>query len=117
MPQRPVTMKPIPLRGRATASLPRSSNQHGYDYDWQQLRSAYLAEHPLCQCVDCDDGRLRVMPANVVNHIEDIRDRPDLRLEWSNLQSMNKHCHDRHTRLRMNAKAGHGPTSGRGDRK
>jgi 5-methylcytosine-specific restriction protein A len=117
MPQRPVSLKPTPLRGRATASLPRSSNQHGYDYDWQQLRKQFLIEHPLCECDQCAAGRLRVTMANVVNHIEDIRDRPDLRLEWSNLQAMNKRCHDRHTRLRMNAAAGRMPTHGRAGRK
>lgn len=104
---RPTTMKPISVRGRASAFAavePRrrgTTAERGYDADWKRLRDSFLKEHPLCQCIDCDDGRKRIVPANVVNHIEDIAVRPDLRLDWSNLQSMSKRCHDRHTKLRQ----------------
>jgi 5-methylcytosine-specific restriction enzyme A len=56
----------------------------------------YLSEHPLCECDECKAKGL-LTPANVVDHIQTVRDRPDLRLEWSNLRAMAKRCHDRHT--------------------
>ena len=76
-------------RGNATA--------RGYDADWRALRAAYLAQHPLCECDDCQGGALRVTPATVVDHRKPIAERPDLRLEWSNLRAMSKPHHDRHT--------------------
>ena len=100
-------MKPIRVRARLTthtAVEPRrrgTTAERGYDADWKRLRDSYLKQHPLCQCDDCDDGRKRIVAANVVNHIQDISERPDLRLEWTNLQSMSKRCHDRHTKLRQ----------------
>lgn len=80
----------------------KTRNERGYDGDWYKLQKAFLAAHPLCQCNQCKEGEIRLVRANVVNHIVDIRDRPDLRLSWDNLQSMNKRCHDRHTRIKMN---------------
>jgi 5-methylcytosine-specific restriction protein A len=68
-----------------------------YDRAWQKLRLMFLAEHPLCQCPDCDDGRIRMTAAEVVDHIEPIVDAPHRRLEWDNLRSMAKICHDKHT--------------------
>lgn len=37
------------------------------------------------------------LQATVVDHIMSISERPDLRLEWSNLRAMSKRCHDRRT--------------------
>ena len=107
MPIRPTTMKPLRVRGNASALAQVATRRRGttdelgYDGDWERLRARFLAQHPLCQCERCDDGRKRVVPANVVNHIIDIRDDPTKRLDWNNLQSMAKRCHDRHTRLRQ----------------
>ena len=69
----------------------------GYDATWRKLRLVQLQRHPLCQCEDCDEGRKRLTPANVVDHIVSIEERPDLRLDLSNLRSMSKACHDRRT--------------------
>lgn len=69
----------------------------GYDATWRKLRLVQLQLHPLCQCEDCDEGRKRLTPANVVDHIVSIEERPDLRLDLSNLRSMSKACHDRRT--------------------
>lgn len=74
-----------------------SSTARGYGADWQRLRARFLAAHPLCECDDCKGGELRVTPAEVVDHIEAIEDRPELRLVESNLRAMSKTCHDRHT--------------------
>lgn len=71
-----------------------SAASRGYDADWRRLRLQYLAAHPLCLfCADAD----RVEAATVVDHIVPIADRPDLRLDWSNLRPLCKPCHDRHT--------------------
>lgn len=74
-----------------------NSAERGYDHAWRKLRLRFLREHPLCECEDCQAGKLRVTGANVVDHIQSIAERPDLRLEWTNLRAMNKHCHDKHT--------------------
>ncbi len=74
-----------------------SSAERGYDTTWRRLRLSFLAQHPLCECEDCDAGRKRLTPANVVDHIVSIEERPELRLEWSNLRAMAKACHDRRT--------------------
>jgi 5-methylcytosine-specific restriction protein A len=91
-----------PSRARAKTPLAQTqkrptSTQMGYDADWRRLRAAFLSAHPLCMCDDCQEGKKRVTLATVVDHIEPIAERPDLRLEWSNLRSMSKPHHDRHT--------------------
>lgn len=93
----------VPKRS-AVQAAPRArgtTHERGYDGDWERLRALFLVAHPLCQCERCDDGRKCVTAANVVNHIIDIRDDPAKRLDWNNLQSMAKRCHDRHTKLRQ----------------
>jgi len=74
-----------------------TSAERGYDATWRKLRAAYLREHPLCECDACQGGKVRVTAAQVVNHRIDIAERPDLRLEWDNLQSMSKAHHDAYT--------------------
>lgn len=74
-----------------------SAAKRGYDAAWQKLRKAKLAADPLCQCDDCEAGAKRVTEATVVDHFVPIAERPDLRLVWSNLRSMAKRCHDKHT--------------------
>lgn len=80
---------------RAEVERCRGSNtERGYDQDWRKLRLLYLTEHPFCECTDCD-GKL--VPAQVVDHRQPISTHPELRLDWRNLRSMTKVCHDRHT--------------------
>lgn len=74
-----------------------SASARGYDYAWQQLRIAYLRQHPLCECEECGAGTYRVMAATTVDHIQPLALRPDLRLVWSNLRALSKPCHDLHT--------------------
>ncbi len=74
-----------------------SATARGYDEHWKRLRDWWLRIHPLCACDDCQEGKLRLHAAQVVDHIIPICTRPDLRLEPSNLRSMTKRCHDRHT--------------------
>ena len=72
-----------------------TSTERGYDSVWRKLRLSFLRRHPFCECDECKAG----IPqrAEVVDHIQTIRDRPDLRLVESNLRAMSKSHHDRHT--------------------
>jgi len=86
---------PTEERRRGKADLDRrrgSSAARGYDVAWQRLRLAYLAQHPLCRMCEAQG---RVTAASVVDHVLTIADRPDLRLDWNNLQPLCKPCHDR----------------------
>ena len=98
MPYRPPVHQPAPGTA-AQRQLPLdrwrgSAASRGYDAAWRALRVAKLKADPLCWwCLQ--KGLLT--PANTVDHIEPITDRPDLRLVWSNLRSGCKPCHDAHT--------------------
>lgn len=74
-----------------------SSTQRGYGSKWQQAREGYLRLHPLCQCPDCDEGRLQLTAAEVVDH--KIPHGGDMVLFWDrdNWQALAKVCHDRKT--------------------
>lgn len=101
VPTRPETFRPhhyqTPSERKADVDKRRgSSAQRGYDAKWQRLRRRYLMQHPLCECDDCKASGA-FTPAEVVDHIKSIKERPDLRLEWSNLRSMSKAHHDRRT--------------------
>jgi 5-methylcytosine-specific restriction protein A len=75
-----------------------SSYDRGYDARWRKARETFLRQHPLCECPECLAGKLRAMPATVVDHI--VPHKGDQRLFWdqSNWQAMAKRCHDRKTR-------------------
>lgn len=65
-----------------------------YNYRWQKASKAFLAEHPLCQCPECDDGNRRVREATVVDHKRPHRGDPELFWDVNNWQAMAKECHD-----------------------
>ena len=66
-----------------------SSHARGYDGQWKKLRDLKLSTDPICQIMTHCEG----VPANEVDHIIPIADRPELRLEWDNLQSACHRCH------------------------
>jgi 5-methylcytosine-specific restriction enzyme A len=68
-----------------------NSTGRGYDGAWRALRGEFLAANPLCSKAGCR------LPATDVDHIRAVRDRPDLRLIWSNLRSFCHVHHSRHT--------------------
>lgn len=74
-----------------------SAASRGYGRKWQEARDGFLAKHPLCQCPECDEGRVRLRPAEVVDH--KIPHKGDRVLFWDrdNWQAMAKECHDRKT--------------------
>jgi len=83
-----------PVRLPTGDQLRGSAAKRGYDRVWQRVRADHLRQEPLCRFC-AQDGR--VTPAEVVDHIEEIARRPDLRLNHGNLRSLCKECHDRRT--------------------
>ncbi len=71
-----------------------SSAERGYDATWRRLRLAKLAADPICQIRTHCLG----LVATEVDHRIPIRQWPEGRLEWNNLQSTCKPCHAAKTR-------------------
>lgn len=95
----PGTLPPLP-REQAEARRKALYNQQrptpkeqGYDADWRKLSRVFRQRHPTCWTPGCGH------PSEQVDHILSIRDRPDLRLVWSNLRALCRSCHSRRTAL------------------
>ncbi|MCP1613985.1 5-methylcytosine-specific restriction protein A [Azospirillum lipoferum] len=82
-----------------------TARQRGYDRDWEKLRDAVVIERG-CRCEAKGCGRIVVLrkreatataPVAHVDHIKSIADRPDLRLERSNLRVLCEPCHNART--------------------
>lgn len=69
---------------------PRSASARGYDRQWRKMRVHVLADQPICEL--CEELGY-VSPAMEVHHIHPISQRPDLRLERSNLMALCIPCH------------------------
>jgi len=82
---------------RHRESVRENAHARGYTRRWQNAARAFLREHPLCQCPECDEGRVRTRAATVVDH--HIPHRGDRALFWdrSNWRALAKRCHDRKT--------------------
>ena len=63
--------------------------ERGYGADWVKLRNTYLQNHPLCE----HHGPGCKGAARIVHHVKPVTERPDLRLERSNLMSVCDPCH------------------------
>ena len=75
-----------------------SPAERGYDRTWQRLREQKLRANPFCEIeTNCANLSFTEQVATEVDHIISIRERPDLRLEWSNLRSACKRCHSART--------------------
>ncbi len=68
-----------------------SPAERGYDAAWRRVRSAFLTKFRICCSPGC--GR----DAVEVDHIKSVRERPDLRLSWSNLRPFCKFHHSQRT--------------------
>nr|WP_305775513.1 HNH endonuclease signature motif containing protein [Ferrovum sp.] len=68
-----------------------SATSRGYGARWRQARAVFLATHPLCAACE---GKGRITPAQVVDHV--IPHRGDKQLFWdrNNWQALCKRCHD-----------------------
>lgn len=69
-----------------------SARQRGYDKDWERFRAWFLQRNPLC--ARCRE-RGRITTAEVVHHIQSIRERPDLRLDPENCMALCRDCHEK----------------------
>lgn len=65
-----------------------------YGRRWKKASKAFLAEYPLCQCPQCDEGRKRVRAATIVDHKVAHRGDPALFWDMNNWQALAKECHD-----------------------
>lgn len=80
-----------------------SAVQRGYDAAWCRVRDEVIAERGL-RCEACHRlgvlrkrDATRSMPVLEVDHIVSVAERPDLRLEPSNLRVLCRPCHSRRT--------------------
>lgn len=60
---------------------------------WTKLRLAKLRENPLCERCRREQ---RITAATHVHHVLERKDRPDLALDWDNLEALCSPCHSRH---------------------
>src|ERR1043165_7690819 len=71
-------------RERGTAA------ERGYDYQWQQFRLRYLADHPLCE--DCQaEGLIR--PATDIHHEKKLSEHPEYKYDEEWLMPLCHECH------------------------
>src|SRR2546422_11469031 len=83
-----------PIHNRQRERERGSPRERGYDTAWEKLRRIKLAQDPLCEIQTHCAG---VTAADEVDHVIPIRQRPDLRLVMSNLQSACHRCHSAKT--------------------
>lgn len=74
-----------------------SAHARGYDRNWEKLRRMKLAANPICEIQTHCKGMIPESAAVEVDHRIPIREQPDLRLDWDNLQSACKSCHSAKT--------------------
>src|SRR5688572_20384391 len=86
--------------------------QRGYDRAWRLVRAMKLRMNPFCEIrTHCAGRSILDQLATEVDHIETIRERPDLRLSLSNLRSACKSCHSARTMRDSIRTRGGGPGS------
>lgn len=74
-----------------------SAASRGYGHSWRKARKIFLGQHPLCECQECQAGKVRIRAATVVDH--KIPHKGNMVLFWdcNNWQSMARSCHDKKT--------------------
>lgn len=73
-----------------------SRHKRGYGSAWTKIRKRILKrDNGLCQCNECQGGKVRITPANEVHHI--ISKAKGGTDDDSNLQAINNECHKRET--------------------
>ncbi|MEM9043500.1 MAG: HNH endonuclease [Pseudomonadota bacterium] len=66
------------------------AHNRGYGWDWRRFRKAVIKDQPYCERCGSTD-RLNV------DHIISVADRPDLRLDRSNVRVLCQSCHSSRT--------------------
>jgi 5-methylcytosine-specific restriction endonuclease McrA len=70
----------------------KKTAEYGYDNRWTKLSKSKRIVDPLCE--ECE-RQGKVTPATEVHHIKPIATHPELRLDWDNLMSICRDCHDK----------------------
>lgn len=81
-------------KGRRRKDARKHAAARGYDYRWQQFRTNYLAQHPLCG--DCEE-RGTVTAATDIHHKEKLTNSLELQYELENLMPLCHACHSKRT--------------------
>lgn len=88
----------------------RSGNSRGFYnlHAWRKLRLKAL-ERDHCECQICRyKGSGRIVKAEVVHHLKEVKQYPELAMQLDNLQSLCRECHenihDRNDNSRKKAK-------------
>lgn len=107
MPNAPRRYQPHKQPQRKPWQQTRGTNkERGYSTDWNKLRNAYIAEHPLCERCEAQG---HITEAKEVHHKEQFQGIDDpLRLDPNNLESICISCHRirEHERRRQPTKKG-----------
>lgn len=80
-----------------------SRHKRGYGTVWDKLRIIVLRrDNGLCQCPDCQGGKVRLLPAHEVDHIKPKAEGGTD--DMSNLRAVNRDCHKKLTLLQKGHK-------------
>lgn len=79
---------------------PLNSQQFYQSKEWKSLRLYKLCQTPYCE--RCLRDKNKYITATDVHHIKEVKPYPLLALEYSNLESLCKSCHSKHTRSEHN---------------
>ena len=85
---RPAGYKPPDIKRREYDRARSAEKNAIYDAGWRRCSRLFLAAHPRCEHPGCGEA------ATDADHIESPRERPELRLSWSNLRA---YCHPHHS--------------------
>lgn len=92
MPNRPKMFRPSSVLPRVPDRAKVERDEFYTRRPWRMLRDSFLKANPLC--ADCE-ARDVATPATVVHHKQERLQRPDLALDWDNLESLCSPCHTR----------------------
>lgn len=72
-----------------------------YDNRWRKFAKWFLLRPENALCRECGRQK-RVVPSKEADHIIPLRDRPDLKFKYSNIQPLCTSCHSTKTALEFN---------------
>ena len=84
---------------RAEAEAKRgTASQRGYNSKWARTRAAYLRDHPMCECEECELLPYAQRPlATDVDHIDGLGPNGPPGHDPTNLRALSKSHHSRRT--------------------
>lgn len=66
--------------------------ERGYDSKWSRLSARFAKQNPFCRF--CAQDGMETIFGEARDHIIPVKERPDLRLVWKNVQSLCNRCHN-----------------------